>query len=110
MIMKKIITGTLAALLCAGISVGFAADVKQIYEDECAKCHGSDGKGNTKMGKKLGAKDYTDSKIQAELKVDKALKSLKEGLKDGDKTLMKPFELPESDLKALIEYMKTFKK
>jgi mono/diheme cytochrome c family protein len=110
MIMKKIITVTMAALLCAGISVGFAADVKQIYEDECAKCHGSDGKGNTKMGKKLGAKDYTDPKNQAELKVDKALKSLKEGLKEGDKTLMKPFELPESDLKALIEYMKTFTK
>jgi hypothetical protein len=71
--------------------------------------HGSDVKG-TPRWEKTWPKDYTDSKIQAELKVDKALKSLKEGLKDGDKTLMKPFELPESDLKALVEYMKTLKK
>lgn len=108
--MKKIIILAVASMLCAGVSVGLAADVKALYEEHCAKCHGSDGKGNTKMGKKLGAKDYTDPKVQAELKVDKALKALKEGLKEGDKTLMKPFDLPESDLKALIEYMKAFKK
>ncbi|MGC8830350.1 MAG: c-type cytochrome [Verrucomicrobiia bacterium] len=107
---KNILILAAVGLLSAGLSIGLAADVKKLYEDECAKCHGSDGKGQTKMGKKLGVKDYTDPKVQAELKMDKALKALKEGLKEGDKTLMKPFDLPESDLKALVEYMKTFKK
>ena len=86
-------------------------DAKAIYEQQCAKCHGADGKGDTKMGKKAGAKDYTDPKIQAEMKDDKAFKSIKEGLKDGDKILMKPAEkVTDEEIKALIAYMRTFKK
>ena len=56
-------------------------DVKATYDKECAKCHGADGKGETKMGKKLGAKDYTDAKVQEEMKDDTACKSIKEGMK-----------------------------
>lgn len=88
-----------------------AADAKAIYEKDCTKCHGADGKGETKMGKKLGAKDYTDAKVQAEMKDDAAFKAIKEGLKEKDKTLMKPSEnLSEADIKALIAYMRAFKK
>ena len=88
-----------------------AADVKDTYDKNCAKCHGADGKGATKMGKKLGCKDYTDAKVQADLKDDKAAKSIKEGLKEGDKTLMKPAEdLSDAEIKALVEHMKSFKK
>lgn len=107
---KNILIVVVAALLSAGLSIGMAADVKQIYEDECAKCHGVDGKGQTKMGKKLRVKDYTDPKVQAELKMEKALKVLKEGIKEGDKTIKKPFDLPEEQLKALVEYMKSLGK
>jgi len=40
-----------------------------------------------------------------------AFKALKEGLKSSDdKTLMKPSELPDADIKASVEYMRTFKK
>jgi len=98
---------------CVSIAVGTAsaADVKDNYEKHCVKCHGADGKGDTKMGKKSGAKDYSDPKVQAELKDDKAFKSVKEGMKDGDKTLMKPAEgLSDEEIKALVGHMKTFKK
>ena len=88
-----------------------AEDVKTIYKSQCAKCHGEDGKGETKMGKKAGAKDYTTPKVQTEMKDDKAFKSIKEGMKEGDKTLMKPFDkLSDEDIKALIKHMRTFKK
>ena len=53
-----------------------------IYEKQCAKCHGPDGKGDTKMGKKLSVRDYTDAKVQAELKDDEVARAIKEGLKD----------------------------
>jgi cytochrome c553 len=89
-----------------------AADAKALYAKDCAKCHGEDGKGETKMGKKLGAKDYTDAKVQAELKDEAAFKAIKEGLKDKDgKTLMKPAEgTSDEDIKAVVAYMRTFKK
>lgn len=88
-----------------------AADAKANYEKRCAKCHGADGKGDTKMGKKLGVKDYTTAKVQEEMKDDKAFKAIKEGLKDGDKTLMKPEEgLTDDDIKALVKHMRAFKK
>ncbi len=108
--MKKLLTVTIMVSALALVSVR-AEDPKAIYEKECAKCHGADGKGDTKMGKKLGIKDYTDAKVQAEMKPDKALKSIKEGLKEGDKTLMKPFDtLSDDDIKALIKLMQGFKK
>jgi len=106
-------------LLILAVAIGFsaamtaaAADAKENYEKSCAKCHGADGKGQTKMGQKLGAKDYTDSKVQAEMKDDVAFKSIKEGLKDKDgKVLMKAAEdLSDADIRALVAYMRTFKK
>src|SRR5438093_10206900 len=106
---KTILLITVVAFAAAG-SLS-AADSKELYEKECAKCHGTDGKGDTKMGKKLGAKDYTDPKVQAELKDDAALKAIKEGLKDkDDKVLMKPAEgLSDDDIKGLIAYVRKFK-
>ncbi len=89
-----------------------AGDAKALYGDNCAKCHGADGKGDTKMGQRLGVKDYTDAAVQAAMKDDVAFKSIKEGLKDQDgKTLMRPADgISDDDIKALVAYMRTFKK
>lgn len=108
--MKKVFVGIMAVTLSLAF-VAQAEDVKEVYAKECAKCHGADGKGDTKMGKKLGAKDYTDAKVQADMKDDKAFKAIKEGMKEGDKTLMKPSEgISDDQIKALVNFMKTFKK
>lgn len=89
-----------------------AADAKENWDANCAKCHGAEGKGDTKMGQKLGCKDLTDAKVQADLKDDAAFKSIKEGLKSPeDKTLMKPFDtLSDDEIKALVAYVRTLKK
>jgi cytochrome c551/c552 len=109
--MKKTFALSLAVITLAALTAR-ADDAKALYENSCAKCHGSDGKGDTKMGKKLGAKDYTDSKVQAALTDDAAAKAIKEGLKDSDgKSLMKPTEgVSDGDVKGLVAYMRTFKK
>lgn len=109
--MKKSVALLVAILAIPAVSA-HAADAKAVYAKDCAKCHGEDGKGETKMGKKLGAKDYTDAKVQAELKDDAAFKAIKEGLKDKDgKTLMKPSEsVSDEDIKGLVAYMRTLKK
>jgi len=110
-IMKKLLTVTVAVIAVSAWTA-WAADAKATYEKDCAKCHGKEGKGDTKMGQKLGAKDYSDAKVQAELKDDAAIKAIKEGLKNQDgKQLMKPAEgLSDADIKALVDYMRTFKK
>ena len=97
---------------CAAMMVSVsAADVKENWEKSCAKCHGTDGKGETKMGKKLEIKDFTDAKVQADMKDDAMLKAIKEGVKDGEKTRMKAVEgLSDEEMKALVDYVRKFKK
>ncbi len=88
-----------------------AADAKENWDNFCAKCHGAEGKGDTKMGQKLGCKDLSDAKVQADLKDDAAAKAIKEGLKKDEKTLMKAFDtLSDADIKALVAYVRGLKK
>ena len=100
-----IIAGTTAVSAMAG-------DVKENWEKLCAKCHGPDGKGQTKMGQKLEIKDLTDAKLQADLKDDQAFKAIKEGIKDKEgKIKMKPAEgVTDDEIKALVAHVRTLKK
>jgi cytochrome c553 len=109
--MKKLIAAA-AAITFGAVMVASAADAKENWDKQCAKCHGPDGKGQTKMGQKLGIKDLADAKIQGDLKDDAAFKSIKEGVKDKDgKQLMKAAEgLSDDDIKALVKHVRTLKK
>ena len=109
--MKQLIPLIIALLALPAVSAR-AADGKALYDKSCAKCHGQDGKGETKMGKKYGCKDYTDAKVQTELKDEAAFKAIKEGLKDKEgKVVMKPSEgLSDDEIKGLVAYMRKFKK
>jgi mono/diheme cytochrome c family protein len=109
--MKKLIVISVALLVAGAVSVR-AADAKENWEKNCTKCHGADGKGKTKMGEKLGMKDYTDAKVQDGMKDDAMTKAIKDGVKDGEKTKMKGFGdvLSEDEIKALVKYTRDFKK
>lgn len=99
-----------AAVMVAVVTVS-AADVKENWEKNCTKCHGADGKGDTKMGKKLEIKDFTDAKYQASMKDEEMLKAMKDGVKDGEKVRMKAVEgLSDDDMKALVQFVRDFKK
>jgi len=108
--MKKTII-LAVTLAFASAMTASAVDAKENWDKLCAKCHGADGKGQTKMGQKLGIKDYTDAAVQAGMKDDAAFKAIKEGLKDKeDKTLMKPAEgISDDEIKALIAHVRSFK-
>ena len=109
--MKKIIAITMGMLVAGVVSLQ-AADAKENWDKHCAKCHGTDGAGKTKMGEKLKVKDYTDAKVQAEMKDAEMTKATKEGVKDGDSTKMKAFGdvLSDDEIKALTAYIRTLKK
>ncbi|HZV35849.1 MAG TPA: cytochrome c [Verrucomicrobiae bacterium] len=108
--MKK--TLIVAAFLAAFCTLAHAGDSAETWEKTCAKCHGPDGKGDTKMGKKLDIKDLTDTKFQESLTDDQAFKAVKEGVKDSEgKVKMKPAEgLSDDDIKGMIAYVRKFKK
>jgi mono/diheme cytochrome c family protein len=98
-------------LLATGIALR-AADAKENWTKHCAKCHGEDGKGQTRMGKQAGAKDYTDAKVQEGIKDDEATKVIKEGLTQDGKKKMDTYKdkLSDDEIKALIAHIRSFKK
>lgn len=113
--MKKMKTLGLTAMLTTLIAAtgsATGADVKENWDKNCAKCHGADGKGQTKMGRQSGAKDYTDPKVQAEMDDAKAAEQIKNGMKEGGKEKMKPFgdKLSDEEIKALVAHIRSYKK
>jgi mono/diheme cytochrome c family protein len=99
------------AVMAAYADEPAAPDAKTTFETKCAICHGKDGKGATKMGTKLGLRDYTDPKIQETLKDEEMVKAIKEGIKKDDQTKMKAFgeSLSDAQIKALVDYVRSLK-
>lgn len=89
-----------------------AADPKANWSNHCAKCHAEDGTGKTPTGRKLGVRDYTDPKVQTELKERDMIKATRGGLKDRGREVMKPFGgvLPDDEIRALIAHIRTFER
>lgn len=109
--MKKLVIITSALLMAGAVSSVRAADAKEIWVKNCVKCHGEDGNGKTTMGKKLAIRDYTDAKVQAELKDENMAKAIKEGIKKDDATKMKAFsDLSDGEVKALVAHVRGLKK
>src|ERR1041385_6984061 len=97
--MKKTLVVSLTIFSLALVSAS-ASDVKENWGKLCAKCHGDDGKGQTKMGQKLEIKDLTDAKLQADLKDEKAFKAVKEGIKDAEGKIKMRSEEHTSELQS----------
>jgi cytochrome c553 len=101
-----------AALLLAA-AIGRAAPVAENWENHCTKCHGDDGKGQTKAGKKLNLKDYSDAKVQAEMKDEDMIKAITDGVTDkAGKEKMKAYkdELSAAEIKEFVGYIRKLKK
>ena len=101
-----------ASLALAATTAGFAAPVTENWENHCTKCHGDDGKGQTKVGKKLQLKDYTDAKVQAEMKDEEMIKVITAGVTDkAGKEKMKAYkdELSADEIKDLVAHVRKFK-
>jgi cytochrome c6 len=105
----RIALSSLALSLTTGAAL--AAPAAENWDNNCASCHGSDGKGQTKQGKKLKLRDYTDAKVQAELKDEEMLKAITEGIKENGKERMKAFkdEVSGDEIKDLVAYVRKFK-
>jgi mono/diheme cytochrome c family protein len=105
--MKTIIKSLLVLSSMAAMTGAASADVAEIWAKNCASCHAKDGSGNTAMGRKSSVKDYRDAKVQAEFTDADAIQVIKDG-----KEKMKPFKdkLTDDEVKALVAYVRSFKK
>jgi cytochrome c6 len=108
---------TTIKILVAGLAVAFvggsayASSASENWENSCASCHGVDGKGQTKQGKKLKIRDYTDPKVQAEMKDEEMLKAILEGYTQNGKQTMKGFadEYSEKEAQELVAFIRQLK-
>jgi cytochrome c6 len=107
---RKIFLLMTATMTSAGVAL--AADAGANWNQHCASCHGKDGSGSTTMGRKLNVKDYRDAAVQGAFTDAEAAKAIKEGVKKDGKDKMKPFgdKISEADIKALVAYLRSFKK
>jgi mono/diheme cytochrome c family protein len=109
--MKTIVMLATSVGIAVPLNVG-AADTRTIWVQNCASCHAKDGSGSTRMGRKLGVKDYRDPTFQGAFSDAEAERAIREGVKTNGKETMKPFgtKLTDSDIKGLVKYIRSFKK
>ncbi len=108
----KTAVAIVALAFTAGAAYAATATASDNWDSSCASCHGSDGKAQTKTGKKLKIKDYTDAQVQAALKDEDMIKAITEGIKgDNGKDKMKGFkdDLTADEIKDLVTFVRKFK-
>jgi len=111
--MKKTNLAILCVLLPLAVGVARAAATDaENWDNHCSKCHGADGAGATKVGRKLHLKDYTDAAVQAAMKDEDMFKAIKDGVMDGEKERMKAFkdDLTDPEITDLVAYIRKMKK
>lgn len=98
----RFLTVSLALFALSPLALGDAA---ALYAKSCASCHGKDGKGQTAMGKKSKAKDYTTAEGQKWTDAE-GVKAILEGAGK-----MKGYKdkMSEADAKELVAFVRKFK-
>ena len=81
-------------------------DAKGLFAENCAKCHGQNGRAGTFHGWLVGAQDFTDVHWQSDTSDADIIHAIKNG-----PGLMPAFEgkLSPAEIEALAAYVRTFK-
>jgi mono/diheme cytochrome c family protein len=106
--MKKILLFVAAAVMVSLAPAGAMAATDANWDKMCAKCHGKEGAGDTKMGQKMGAKDYSKADVQAKFTDDQLFKAIKDGAGENMPAYGK--KLTDDQIKALVAQIRAFKK
>jgi mono/diheme cytochrome c family protein len=80
----------------------------QIYNSDCAECHGKDGRAHTMKSKlHVHARDLTDAKWQSDVTDERIFNSIARG-----KGKMPAFakKVSDSEIDSLVQYVRAFKK
>jgi mono/diheme cytochrome c family protein len=86
-----------------------AVDAQEIYGANCASCHGIDGKARTPAGKKVRAKDLTESKL-ADGDIEKQIVSGTQDAKGNARMPSFKGKLSPEEITALVAFVKTLRR
>jgi mono/diheme cytochrome c family protein len=104
--MKKRTLVLIAGFALVSGLTAMAADGAATFKSKCAVCHGSDGTGNTQMGKAMGLKDLGSADIQKMSDADlTAVVSKGKG-----KMPAYGGKISDEDINAVVKYIRTLKK
>lgn len=101
----------LVATFATAQSTAASGTGAELFVENCVRCHGEDGRGHTKMGRKLKIVDFTSSTLQARLTPARIFDSITNGKPDARGNERMPAfgeKLSEDDRRALANYVKTF--
>jgi mono/diheme cytochrome c family protein len=108
--MKTIaILGLAATLAAPALPAARGAAAAENWAQHCAACHGADGSGHTKLGRRLGVRDLRDAATQRSFTDRELFTHLKAGETGSDgKARMRPFgdRLDDGELQALVAYVR----
>ncbi len=109
--MTKVATLTITALFTGALSLA-AAPAADNWDNTCASCHGADGTGQTKQGKKLKLKDYTDKSALSDKTDEELIKIVTEGVMVDGKQRKKGYkdQLSADEIAELVKFVRSFAK
>lgn len=85
-----------------------AAEGRIVYENNCAACHGLDGRGKTPQGRKIKAGNLQESRLTDE----QILRRIREGARNKSGVMVMPAfaqHLPAEDIDAVLVVVKAFR-
>ena len=103
---------TLTLLLLRPVAA-HADESKEAWTHHCAKCHGPDGRGDTRIGRKQRIKNLVAPEQQAKMSDAAILQTIAEGARDPDgEEKMPPFKgkLSEQQRASLVGYVRSLKR
>lgn len=111
--LRPLLCALAVACPTAAVAVPKALSAQENYEKHCVDCHGADGKGQTRLGRKSGAKDLTDGKTMSKLSDADIFKTIKFGRKNNKgEEKMDAFAdgLSDQEINALVAFVRTLSK
>ena len=113
--MKKSLMLVAVAAVWGSTAVADDAKDARLWKSKCGSCHGVDGKGDTKQGKKMGISDITTAAWQTEFTDVKIREAIEKGIsreKNGKQQDMDPLgkELEPAQIDALVKHARSLKK
>ena len=87
-------------------SAGHAPDAASLYNRQCAKCHGRDGRSKTSKGRATHSRDLTSGEWQDNVSDERIYNSISNG-----KGKMPAFKkLSESEIDSLVNYVRRLRR